>query len=490
MTLAAFARLALAAVPLAVTLALLLRYRFELQVGLRYLSRPAPPGARPKLALVVALILCALGAVLLFSSVDRGWLVYLGAVLVFTGGFAALGAALLLRFSVFTTVSAMGLAIGVAALLVVLAVTGGFRRDFLERVTAFHGHLVVGLYGEPSVDEARAEIAELRRKLADLPGLVGTGPFAVSFAEVSIGPASASLKALDPAAGTPSLARWMVEGDLAALARPASCGGARDEFVGHLVLGRPLARRLRAKVGDCVQVVIPFGRPAELQPVALTFAVVGIFEMGFHQHDTRLAYVAFEDLRALERARPFIYGLELRFTDPLAVDALMPLVEKRVGLSYRVLDWRLLSQGLFSGVETQRVVIGLFLFIIVVVSAFNLVASLIIVALRKTREIAVLGALGARPAAVLRIFVLAGAVTGLVGLTTGLAAGAGICALLRGYHFKLEAAVYMIAELPVDLDVGDMLVVAGMAQLASLLATVPSVIRARRLTVTDGLRQV
>jgi lipoprotein-releasing system permease protein len=172
------------------------------------------------------------------------------------------------------------------------------------------------------------------------------------------------------------------------------------------------------------------------------------------------------------------------------VQQLLPVVEQRMGLGYRVLDWRLLSQGLFSALETQRVVIGLFLFIIIVVSAFNLVASLIVVALTRTREIAVLGALGARPAAVLRIFVLAGGIAGLLGLGAGLLAGTGICALLRGYHFKLEAAVYMIAELPIDLRPADVLLVAGVAQLASLLATVPSVLRARRLTVTEGLRQV
>ena len=493
--------LALASVPLGITLFFLARYRFEALIGIRYLTRSMRAGRRPRVALVVSLAFTGTGLLLLFGARAHGWAVALGAVLLLLGGFGALASLTLLRFSVFTTVSAMGMALGVAALLVVLAVTGGFRRDFLARVTSFHGHMVVGLYGEPSLDEAKADLTQLEGKLGVLPGLVGSGVFAVSFAEVSIGAASAALKAVDPAASANPLARWMLEGDLRDLGRPALCGdaaaagaavaaGEPPEFVGHLVIGRPLARRIKAKLGDCVQVVIPFGRPGQLQPVALSFKVLGIFEMGFHQHDTHLAYVALEDLRQLETSRPFIYGLELVFTDPLQVGKLIPLVEERVGSGYRVLDWRLLSQGLFSALEAQRVLIGLFLSIIIVVSAFNLVASLTIIVLTKTREIAILGALGARRAALLRVFVLAGGVAGLLGTGAGLVAGLAICGLLRAYHFQLEAAVYMISELPIDLGVMDFLVVGGVAQLACLLATIPPVLRARRLAIADGLRQV
>ncbi|HEY0713001.1 MAG TPA: FtsX-like permease family protein [Polyangia bacterium] len=494
----------LAALPVVATLVLLFRHRFETMVGLRYLGRAKPAGPRIRVTLVVGGIAVVIGLAAMFGGRDRGWPVYAGAVLLMLGVFTALGAAMLLRFSVFTTVSAMGLALGVAALVVVLAVTGGFRRDFLTRVTAFHGHLVVGLYGEPSLAEAKTEIAQLKSKFAALPGVIGTGTFAVSTAEVAIGPASASLKAIDPEVPSP-LARWMVEGDLADLGRPATCqprptlrgpdderGGDEEtpDFIGRLVIGRPLADRVRAKVGACVDVVVPFGKPGELQPVAVPFQVVGIFEMGFHQHDTRLAYLALDDLAAFEKTRPFIYGLEFVFADPLAVTQLMPQIEAAVDGTHRVLDWRALSQGLFAALETQRVVIGLFLSIIILVSAFNLVASLIIVVLSKSREIALLGALGARPTALLRIFVAAGGIAGLLGTGAGMAAGLGFCALVRAFRFRLEAAVYMITELPIELAPGDLLIVVAVAQTACLAATIPPVLRARRTTITDGLRYV
>jgi lipoprotein-releasing system permease protein len=492
---------ALALIPLAFTIFLLVRYRFEALIGMRYLTRAKPAGLRPRVALGISLVCALAGVTLLFGARAHGWAVAIGAVLLMLGGFGALASATLLRFSVFTTVSATGMALGVAALVVVLAVTGGFRRDFLQRVTSFHGHMVVGLYGEPSVDEAKAELATLLPKLADLPGLVGTGTFAVSVADVSIGVASATLKAIDPtlpAVRTNPLSRWMVQGHLDDLARPATCGasgGARapageEDFVGHLIIGRALAQRIKVAVGECVQLVIPFGRPGQLQPVALPFQVVGLFEMGFHQHDTHLAYIALDDLRQVETARPFIYGLELVFADPLSVGQVMPLVEARVGSSYHVLDWRQLSQGLFSALEAQRVLIGLFILIIILVSAFNLVASLIIIVLTKTREIAILGALGARKGAVLRVFVVSGGVAGLLGTGTGLLAGLAICALLRAYHFRLDAAVYMIPELPIDLNLIDVVGVGGVAQLACLLATIFPVLRARRMAIADGLRHV
>ncbi|HEY0709957.1 MAG TPA: hypothetical protein VGG33_24300, partial [Polyangia bacterium] len=275
MTIPSWLLAAFAALPVVATLVLLLRHRFETMVGMRYLGRTRPPRRRTQVALAFALFAVVAGLALTFGGRDQGWPVYTGALLMLLGAFGALAAGMLLRFSVFTTVSAMGLALGVAALVVVLAVTGGFRRDFLTRVTAFHGHLVIGLYGEPTVREAKAEIALLQKKFGKLPGVVGTGTFAVSFAEVSIGSASASLKALDPDAGPSPLARWMVAGDLADLARPATCqpratlrgpdderGGDEEapDFVGHLVLGKPLADRVRAKVGNCIDVVIPFGR--------------------------------------------------------------------------------------------------------------------------------------------------------------------------------------------------------------------------------------
>ncbi len=493
MTAGSLALSAVAALPIVATVLLLLKYRWEALCAARYLGRARPVGGGLMTMIILALLLLAIGCTLLFGLRDKSWAMVVGGLCLLVGGTGTFAAIIATRLSVFSTVAALGLALGVAALVVVGAVTSGFRRDFLERVTPFHGHVMVGLYGEPALAEARAELATLATKLTDLPGLVSQAPFGLSVAEVSLGPVAINLKAIDGRAGRGALNRWLVAGDLSALARPAACGpGVTEpgEFVGHLVIGRPLAERLRAKVGDCVPMVIPFGRPGELIPEALYFQVVGIFEMGFHQHDTKLAFVALDDLARLEAARPFIYGIELVFDDPMRTPQLLPQVEARIGPGYRVLDWRFLSHMLFATLETQRVAIGFFLCIILLVSAFNLVASLIIVVVSKTREIAVLRALGARPAAVLRIFVIAGGIVGLVGTTGGLAMGLAVAASLRAMRFKIEASVYRIGELPIDVVPSDLLWIMGIAQITCLAATIAPVIRARRLQIVDGLRQV
>jgi lipoprotein-releasing system permease protein len=482
--------LLLCAAVLVATAVLLLAYPFERRVGLRYLGRTAPASwGRLRRRLFAAAGLGAAGGLLLLAG--RGaWQAEIGgAGVILLAVFGALAALVFHRLALFTAIAMLGLSLGVAALLVVLAVTSGFQRDFLRRVSAFHAHLVVGLYNDPPLPALRTELGGLARKLADLPGLVQGGPFAVTAAEVLIGNVGAQLKAIDLGWGAPAVARWMIDGRLEDLARPAACpdpdaaGG-----TGRMLLGAELARALHARTGDCLSVVVPYQERGELKLPVIPFKVVGVYRMGFHQHDARLAFIALDDVALFDQAKRFIYGLELELADPFAALALEPEVVARVGDDYRVLDWRLLGSGFFSMLATQRVVVGLFLLLIVVVAAFNLLAALYIVVISKTRELAVLGALGARRRALQRIFITTGAAAGLVGVGVGVALGLAVCALLGAYHYPLDPAIYMVSQLPVALEPGDVLLVAGVAQLVCLAATIPPVRRASRLQIVEGLR--
>ncbi len=479
--------LALAALVLGATALLLLWFGFERTVALRYLRRGGGlRGGWVSGGLALAAVLGGLG---LLAFGRGGWLAEaLGAGLFFAGIVAGFTVAVLRVFSLFTAIATLGLALGVAALVVVLAVTSGFQRDFLERVTAFHAHLVVGLYGEPTREEAEPELRALTTKLRDVPGLTGMAPFVVSLAEVMVGPAGAYLKALDLSRGPPPVAKWMTAGALADLDRPATCPEGAEGHVGRILLGTELARQIRTQVGACISVMVPFSRKGGLESASLRFRVVGLFKMGFHLHDTRLAYIPIDDVSHIESARPFLYGVELYLDQPLRAPALVPGLEERLGPGYRVLDWRFQSKGLFDSLAAQRVVIGLFLVLIILVSAFNLTASLTILVLSKRREIAVLGALGARPRSLLRIFVSAGALAGLIGVGGGLVLGLLMCAVLRAYHFPLDLVTYKVAELPVDVRLADLLLVSGVAQLACLLATLSPVRRASGQRVVEGLR--
>ena len=472
------------------TLLLLALRPFERTVGLRYLSRSFP-SRHVRGLLFGSLLIAAAGAAML--GLGRGaWLVELvGAGLLFVAAVGVLTSALAARLSLFTTISTLGLSLGVAALMVVLAVTSGFQRDYLGRISSFQAHLVVGVYGEPGYDQAMKELRSLEIRLRDLPGVVRIDPFANSAAEVMIGGTAANLRAVDPTRAAASLARSMTAGDPRDLGRPAFCP-VGDELlpVPPIVLGSELGRKARARPGQCIDVLVPVLRQGGFDLESVHFKVVGLASIGLHNFDARYGYLALADVRRIESARPFIYGVELEWEDPFdALDA-EPAITARVGQDYRVLDWTFLGQNLFEAVTTQRTVIFVFLFIIILVSAINLLASLYLVVIAKSREIAILSAMGARRSAVMRIFVTAGGVSGLMGIAGGLLLGLFVCGLLRVYRYPLDAVIYQVGELPVRIVPADLVLVAGVAQLACLLATIPAARRLARLHVVEGLRQV
>ena len=491
---------------LAASVALFAGFGFERFVGLRYLLRSRRShAARAGLVITGALTLLGLAALFAGRGNARA-LETAGVTLTVLGGLGLLVFVLLRIFSVFTTVSTMGVVLGVASLVVVLAVTSGFEREFEAKVLAVNAHLLVMSYGTPGMDDRERAADGYLQKLAGLPGLARMSKFAMSAGEVMIGKVGATLKGVDLANPGTELAPALIAGKLEDLGRPAHCsvgpswaksdgatpaagsaGG--DDFVGRIVLGAELAHRIRAQVGDCISVVVPFaGRDIDAQPVGFSFQVVGLFRLGFHEYDTRLAYVSMEDARRMGQARPMLFGVELRFTDPKRALRAEADVVARVGYEPKIIDWQTLNQNMFAALEMQKVIIALFLMIIIVVAAFNIVASLTMIVLAKVREMAILSAMGARRPSLMRLFVVAGSLVGFVGVGLGISYGLGICALAAYYGYPLDPKVYAIARLPVEVSLHELLAVAGSTQFVCVLATLYPALRAGRLKVVDGLR--
>jgi lipoprotein-releasing system permease protein len=492
----------LGAAAVAVGLVLFSLFGFERFVGLRYLLRTRRSEVS-NIGLVITTLLIAAGCAALFAG--RGYsrgLETLGVVAILTPAPFFMGFALLRVFSVFTTVSTMGVVRGVASLVVVLAVTSGFDREFEDKVLAVNAHLLVMSYGEPSLDEREKAAEGYMKKLQGLPGLRKMAKFSLSAGEVMIGKVGANLKGIDLTDGGEELQRAMVAGAVKDLGKPApSCtsgpswaGGGVEETdtggAGRIILGAELAQKLHAKVGDCIHVLIPFaGDGFDAQPMSYAFAVVGLFRLGFHEYDTRLAYVSLEDARKLGgAARSTIYGIELRFDEPRQALKMEKEVVARLGYEPRIMDWETLNHNLFMALEMQKLIIALFLMIIIIVAAFNIVASLSMIVLSKVREMAILGAMGARKGSVIRLFVSAGSLVGFVGVGLGIVYGVGVCALARLYGYPLDPKVYLIATLPVRITAGEILFVAASTQLICLLATIYPALRAARMKVVDGLR--
>jgi lipoprotein-releasing system permease protein len=457
-------------------------------VGLRYLHR-ARPSKRARAILLQGIVHLALSLGLFFLSHGRWRGVETFAVInVLIAGLEVSLALLLRVFSVFTTVSTMGVVLGVASLVVVLGVTSGFEREFRDKVLALNAHLIVIPYGDVDIDSPEAD--RIAEKLRGMPGVVRMAKFLFSAGEVMVGRIGANLKGVDLGEGADDLRQALVEGRVEDLARPASCPGAGKaaDDVGRIVLGVELAHKLRLKVGQCVSIMVPFTDAGAAAPPSFQFKVVGLFRMGFNEYDTRLAYVSLADARKIANARGSVFGVELRFSDPMMALTKVQEVKQRLDAPYRVIDWKELNHNLFMALTMQKVMISLLLVLIIVVAAFNIIASLTMIVLSKVREIAILKSMGARSLTVARVFLVGGTTVGAIGTSLGILYGLLICGLARVYGYPLDPKVYLIGKLPVQIAASELVVVAAATLGICFLATLYPAWRASRMRAVDGIR--
>jgi lipoprotein-releasing system permease protein len=457
-------------------------------VGLRYLHSSRRP-RRALAGLAATLGLTLVGLLLFFVArryQARGWET-VGVVAALAGSLGAVLSLLLQLFSVFSTVSAMGVVLGVASLIVVMAVTSGFEREFQNKVLALNAHLVVMPYGNVEFDSPEAD--QIEGKLRGMPGVVGMAKFLFSAGEVMVGKVGSNLKGIDIVHGADDIKGSLIEGRIADLEKPVTCPGtSRDEHAGRIILGAELAHRIHAKVGDCIPIMIPFSLGDTSAPPMFPFRVVGLFRMGFHEYDTRLAYVSIEDAHRLESARAWVFGVEVRFADPYFALSQVKEVKRRLDAPYRVVDWKELNHNLFMALAVQKFAISLVLLLIIVVASFNMIASLTMIVLSKVREIAILKSMGARSLTVARVFLVGGTTIAGVGTGFGIVYGLLICVLARLYGYPLDPKVYMIGQLPVEIPIAEIVGVAAITLGICLLATIFPAVRASRLEAVDGLR--
>ena len=480
------------AVLLAFGLAELFWPGLERFVGQRYLHSSRRP-RRALVDLVVALALTGAGLALFFLARKheaRGWETRRRHHRRWSAGSTPCCRCCCCGFSVFTTVSAMGVVLGVASLIVVLAVTSGFEREFQDKVLALNAHLIVIPYGDVDIDSPEAD--HIEDKLRGMPGVVRMAKFLFSAGEVMVGKVGANLKGIDLEQGADDLKARAHRGQHRrprAARRRCPRPGRPASRRGRIILGAELAHRIHAHVGDCVPIMVPFSLNDAAAPPSFLFQVVGLFRMGFNEYDTRLAYVSLEDARKLASARGSVFGVELRFNDPHLALTQVKEVKRRLDAPYRVIDWKELNHNLFTALTMQKVIISMLLLLIILVAAFNIIASLTMIVLSKVREIAILKSMGARSAMVARIFLVGGTTVGGVGTGLGIVYGLLVCVLARLYGYPLDPKVYLIGQLPVEIpadgDRGGRRGDAG--DLRSWRRSIPS-LRASRLRAVDGLR--
>ncbi len=269
-----------------------------------------------------------------------------------------------------------------------------------------------------------------------------------------------------------------------------------SEELPGIVVGATLAKNLGIEVGDRVRVISPLAgldtslwAPEARTPRSREFRVTGIFEAGFQEYDTRLVYVDLYEAQSFFDQGDTVTGVEIRLHDLEKAPQIADRLERELGGGpFHTMDWEELNHNLFTALEIQKIMLSLVIATIIVVAAFNVIATLIMVVLEKKREIAILKAMGAKDSSILGIFMVQGSVIGLLGTLIGLVLGGGVVWYLAAYEFPLDPKVYLIDHLPVRTSVFEFLVTILIAIVICMSATLIPSWWAARLLPADGVR--
>ncbi len=390
--------------------------------------------------------------------------------------------------SLITFISIAGVAVGVMALIVVLAVMNGFQEDLRNRILGVTSHVVIG-----SLTGTISEYRETIEKVEKEKGVVAATPFLYTQVMMSSGRSvsGAILRGIDPETAPrvlnlqKSLTRGNVEDLLAPPTEP------EESSRPGIILGVELANSLGVRQDDWITIISPVGRltPMGQAPRSKLFHVVGILKSGMYEFDHTLAYVDMSVAQQFLGVGNVVSGIEVKLTDIYQAEQVAKALRAQLGYPFFVRDWMQMNQSLFSALQLEKVVMFIILTLIVLVAAFNIVSSLIMLVMEKTRDIAILKAMGATTSRIRKIFVLEGFMIGFSGTVLGLILGAGLCGLLKRYQFiELPPDVYNLSTLPVNLQTFDMVLIALSAIGISLAATLYPSRKAASLDPAEALR--
>ncbi|MFZ2447384.1 MAG: lipoprotein-releasing ABC transporter permease subunit [Syntrophobacteraceae bacterium] len=390
--------------------------------------------------------------------------------------------------SLITFISVAGVAVGVTALIVVLAVMNGFHDDLRNRILGITSHVNIGSFGG-----VIPNYKELMREVEKEPGVVASTPFIYAQVMITSGRSvsGAVLRGIEPLSASKviKIEENLIRGNLADLVSgPREKGEAEHPGI---ILGVELANNLGVRTGDWITIISPAGRltPIGQIPKSKLFRVVGIIQSGMFEYDNTLGYVSLAAAQQFMGIGDTVTGVEVKVTDIYKANEVAKRIKERLGAPYYVRDWMQMNSSFFSALKLEKVVMFVILTLIILVAAFNIVSSLIMLVMEKGRDIAILKTMGATTASIRKIFVLEGFLIGISGTGLGVLGGFFLCALLKRYQFiDLPPGVYHISKLPVKMEMFDVLTITFSAILISLAATLYPSRKAARLDPAEALR--
>lgn len=388
--------------------------------------------------------------------------------------------------SLITILSTAGIAVGVMALIVVIAVMSGFESDLKSRILGGQSHIVLMRHGGPFT-----EYRKILKDVKKIDGVKSATP--VIYTQVMLRASSrvsgAVLRGIDPE----SAGRVIKTLDKVSFNNPkAGMGESTDNDVPGIVLGKELANNLGVSKGDIIYLISPRGMisPIGHLPAMKRFRLTGFFESGMYDYDGSFAYINIDQAQKILRMGNSVTGIEIRVDNMYNAREIAQKIVSSLGFPFWARDWMQMNQNLFTALKLEKTVMFIILTLIVLVAAFNIASTLIMMVMEKTRDIAILKAMGATDKSIKKIFVFKGMVIGTVGTILGVIFGFVLCTILK--HYKIAELTgdiyYFTTKLPVRLEFFDVVIIVSAALVICFFATIYPARQASRLDPVEAIR--
>lgn len=385
--------------------------------------------------------------------------------------------------SLVTFISMAGVALGVMALIIVLAVMTGFQTDMRDKILETNAHVVVLSHDSKGIEDYQKVMSET----AQVTEVLAVAPFIYSQVMLSSSRNAMGvvLRGIDPVSEieVTNLAGNMVDGSLSDLEAIEGEEG--------IIIGKELARTLGVYHGQDITVISPVGRltPMGSAPRMKKLRIIGVFDSGMYEYDTSLAYVTLDTARGFFDLGPVVTGLQAKVADIFHAREVARDIQMKLGFPFFTRDWMEMNKNLFSALKLEKLAMFIILILIILVAAFNIVSTLVMMVLEKHKDIGILKSMGATAKSIMSIFFLEGLTIGVVGTFVGLIGGVLICWVADTYQIiKLQADIYYISYLSFKMQPLDLILICTASVLISILATIYPVWQASKLDPVEALR--
>ncbi|MCU0598453.1 MAG: lipoprotein-releasing ABC transporter permease subunit [Desulfobacterales bacterium] len=388
--------------------------------------------------------------------------------------------------SFITFLSMAGVTVGVMALIIVISVMSGAESYFKSQILGVESHILLRRHGGAISDYLAVE--EKVRKIEEVKS-VEHFVYSQVIVRSANGISGAVLRGIDPMSS-----KEVIKGYSQAQLRKklkAQPAGSADESVPGILLGKELAASLGVSEGSVIYIISPKGMvsPVGHIPSMKRFEVGGVFESGFYEYDASLAYIHLKDAQNLLKIGDAVTAIGIRMDDIYRAGALAAQITETLGFPFWTMDWMQMNRSFFSALKLEKKAMFVILTLIILVAAFNIASTLIMMVMGKTRDIAILKAMGATDRSIWKIFVFKGLVIGLIGTMLGLVLGVIGCFILKHYKFiELPGDVYYFTTLPVQLNYLDVLMIVASAIVICFLSTLYPAYKASRFNPVEALR--